>query len=466
MNGKKITCKQDKKTILRLFYPLAYTVIQIQPIHNQEREQRQQEAIRAIQIQGPLKETYLQFRLERISMVIGILVIVNIVCILLATTQVDLKKIYENKITRPSYGEYDENFTFEIQIEGYENSSETVTMTVGARQYTKEQLEGLASQIGEVLEKRVLGENSSLREIMYPLQLVDKITEYGVLVKWDYDVANLIQSNGALQNEFEEEERETELIAHVMSGEFSIEYTFPVVIKQKGRTAEENLILLYEKAMEEALESSKYDGEIILPTLIDGKEVYYIEKKNQDVLLFWILGIIAAVIGGYTVEQQLYKKKNERDKQIMLDYPDVVNKCALLMSAGMTVLGAWKKMIEEYQQKRDNHTIEYRFVYEEMIVTWYELQNNVNERKAFEDFGRRMKALPYIKFSALLSQNSKKGLQKMSALMELEAIEAFATRKEMAKRLGEEAGTKMLLPMGIMLLLVIFIIMFPAFLTF
>jgi len=44
-------------------------------------------------------------------------------------------------------------------------------------------------------------------------------------------------------------------------------------------------------------------------------------------------------------------------------------------------------------------------------------------------------------------------------------IQAFEERKAQAKRLGEEAGTKLLLPMFLMLAVVLVIVIVPAFLT-
>ena len=43
--------------------------------------------------------------------------------------------------------------------------------------------------------------------------------------------------------------------------------------------------------------------------------------------------------------------------------------------------------------------------------------------------------------------------------------EAFLERKNIAKRLGEEAGTKLLLPMFLMLAVVLVIVIGPAFLS-
>ena len=47
-----------------------------------------------------------------------------------------------------------------------------------------------------------------------------------------------------------------------------------------------------------------------------------------------------------------------------------------------------------------------------------------------------------------------------------ELQDAFEERKNMAKKYGEEAGTKLLLPMIIMLIVVMAIIMVPALMSF
>ena len=50
-------------------------------------------------------------------------------------------------------------------------------------------------------------------------------------------------------------------------------------------------------------------------------------------------------------------------------------------------------------------------------------------------------------------------------ILRLEALQAFENRKARAKKLGEEAGTKLLIPMFIMFAVVLVMIMIPAFLT-
>ena len=44
----------------------------------------------------------------------------------------------------------------------------------------------------------------------------------------------------------------------------------------------------------------------------------------------------------------------------------------------------------------------------------------------------------------------------------MEMEEAFSVRKHMAKRLGEEAGTKLLLPLILQLFVIMLMILYPA----
>lgn len=53
----------------------------------------------------------------------------------------------------------------------------------------------------------------------------------------------------------------------------------------------------------------------------------------------------------------------------------------------------------------------------------------------------------------------------MNELLKREAADALEDRKKQARKLGEEAGTKMLGPMFLMLAVVLIMIVVPAFFT-
>ena len=76
-----------------------------------------------------------------------------------------------------------------------------------------------------------------------------------------------------------------------------------------------------------------------------------------------------------------------------------------------------------------------------------------------------MRVKAYRKLAALLTQNLRKGSKGLSELLRTEADQAFEERKAAAKKRGEEAGTKLLLPMFMMLSMVLLIVIVPAFLS-
>lgn len=80
--------------------------------------------------------------------------------------------------------------------------------------------------------------------------------------------------------------------------------------------------------------------------------------------------------------------------------------------------------------------------------------------------GRRFGLSQYKMLSVLLVQNLRKGNENLLELLEREAASVTEERKRNAKVQGEEAGIKLLLPMVMQLIVVLIILMVPAFLNF
>ena len=129
----------------------------------------------------------------------------------------------------------------------------------------------------------------------------------------------------------------------------------------------------------------------------------------------------------------------------------------------MTVKWAWRKVVEDYVCHKEMWGE--RYVYEEMRRTCHEMESGITEAESYERFGRRCGVQIYIRLGALLSQNLRKGNRGLTELLRLESVQAFEERKARAKRLGEEAGTRLLLPMFLMLAVVLVIVIVPAFLS-
>ena len=82
------------------------------------------------------------------------------------------------------------------------------------------------------------------------------------------------------------------------------------------------------------------------------------------------------------------------------------------------------------------------------------------------EFGRRCGLPYYTKFAGFLEQSRKNGAKNLREHLRLEMEEAYEQRKHEAKRLGEEASTKLLLPLFLMLGVVMVMVAVPAMLEF
>ena len=132
----------------------------------------------------------------------------------------------------------------------------------------------------------------------------------------------------------------------------------------------------------------------------------------------------------------------------------------------MTIRTAWERIAVGYENTVQEGTRKPRPAYEEMCHTISQLKSGMAESRAYGEFGRRCGLQPYVKLAALLEQNRKTGSKNLKAALELEMVTAFEQRKNLAKKLGEEAGTKLLLPLFLMLGVVMVMMVVPAFLAF
>ena len=131
-----------------------------------------------------------------------------------------------------------------------------------------------------------------------------------------------------------------------------------------------------------------------------------------------------------------------------MDYADLLSKLMVLTCAGLTIRNAWERMVKDYEWAVEQKKQKPRAAYEEMCQTYYQMQSGMAEGDAYREFGRRCKLQSYLKLSGLL-----------------EMADALEQRKNLARRLGEEAGTRLLMPLFLMLGIVMVMIMVPAMMT-
>lgn len=169
---------------------------------------------------------------------------------------------------------------------------------------------------------------------------------------------------------------------------------------------------------------------------------------------YWIFAAVVLLLAFQIPDRTLDEKIKKRNFYIQYDFPDFLNKLVLLINAGMTVNRAWEKIV------CDRKTI--TPLYEELVTTYLEIKNGKSEAAAYEDFARRCRVKEITKFVAAIIQNLKKGNAEMVALLKLQSNECWQLRKNMARKLGEEASTKLVLPLMIMFVGILIIVVLPA----
>lgn len=366
------------------------------------------------------------------------------------------------QMKRPSYGEGNLETEVEALVEG-ESERLAVPITVKERQYTQQELSELFAAYEERLPELILGDNESLDQVRSPLSLPDTLENGAISVSWYLEPSNYMNDQGEFEEEPPEEGSLVELCAILKYQEKEQEYRFFAKLYPREKTSGERL---GQRLAEEAAREEERDptaGEVLLPEEIDGKKIQWMTPGTPIVPLGTALLFVMIWYLLTKDEKKLKEKLEFRRRQMIMDYPMILYKMSMLLGAGMTIQGAFRKIAFHYKETRGN---ELHYAYEEMLNACYQMEKGTGEAAAYENFGQNCQDLRYIKFGSMLSQNLKKGSKGLSELLMREASLGMEERRNLARRMGEEAGVKLLLPMMLMLVLVMVILIVPSVLAF
>ncbi len=364
-------------------------------------------------------------------------------------------------IRRNSHGDGAIPVGLAAQIEGEEE--EVFQYIVEERKYTKEEAESLYEEASAYLPEVICGQNDRLEDVRYKLDLVTKMDGYPFEISWDSSQYTLVNTDGTIDNADLQEGVVVTLTAHFRYEQWVWEHQLHVQVNPVVYTHKEQVRNTIEELLHREAERTGSSEVMVLPDSMEASPIVWREIIEDGSGYLMLLVLLAAGMMYWGRGREIDRQLEQRRKELLLDYPEIVNKLLLYMGAGMTIRNAFVKMGEDYKKQQKERR---RYVYEEILITCYELQSGRSEKEAYDHFGRRCQVQAYMKLSTLLSQNIKKGSNDLLCVLRQEADNAFAERKNMAKKLGEEAGTKLLLPMMMMLCIVMVIIMIPAYFSF
>ena len=367
-----------------------------------------------------------------------------------------------NRILRDGYAGLEEQY--ELLVDGMAQKAVPVTVQVSPRAYTQEEAMEAFYHLMDDIEDRIRGENRSLTEVESDLDLISRDKTTGIAVRWQSLEPELLSSMGKIMKPTESP-RQVILSARLSVDGYHADFQVPVRLVPKTLSPDEQILAGLQREIERRNEEQKTDEYLVLPERVEGREISYRREKKENYIALPFLGIFLAFL--LVIREREAEKEAEklREKELLLDYAELVSKLMILVGAGMTIRSAWERMVKDYEHARETGKQKRQAAGEEMCRTYYQLVNGMPEGTAYREFGRRCKLQPYLKLSSVLEQNRKAGTKNLRTILRTEMEDAFEMRKNLARRMGEEAGTKLLAPLFLMLGIVMVMIMAPAMMT-
>ena len=348
---------------------------------------------------------------------------------------------------------------------------EKVTVEVSEKKYGYEALTQMLQEIEGMLPGLVLGENESADMVRKELDFKNGIEGYPFRLSYRTD-NSVLSSTGQIDQEklcSKENASEGIVVKVIMRAEyedFSGEIVFYVRVCPEEPGEKEFSDILRE-GVEGASRENREEDYLELPASLESADIRYEETAGYESLVIFILGITASFLFYFKKDEELSNERKRRDRQLLSDYPMLVNKFALFYSVGMTTRGIFLKLCKDYEKKKENKKQKKEhYLYEEMLRTRRKMEEGIGETAAYEEFAARLALPKYRQLVNLMEQAVLKGKSDITLQLSEELSKSFSERKNRAKELSEEAGTKLLIPMFLMLFVVIVIIMVPAFMSF
>ena len=170
-------------------------------------------------------------------------------------------------------------------------------------------------------------------------------------------------------------------------------------------------------------------------------------------LAIFVIGVIFAGLAYYYYGTVTNNRILKRSEEMLHDFSEVVSKLALLTNAGMILREAWEEVAFGGEG----------VIYDEMQYAVNEINNGKSEVDAIYNFGVRCIIPEIKKFTATIIQGMTKGNKELVSVLQLQSKEVWGLKKQLVRRAGEKAASKLLIPICVMFLGILIMIIVPIF---
>ena len=332
-----------------------------------------------------------------------------------------------------------------------------ISLDVPGKKRTRKETYKALDDGKKLLIKKMLANNKSVNKVNSRVNLVNTVGNEKIKVSWEIDDSDVLGYDGTIGLNVPTKGTIIRLTAIMELDKVTEDFQFNMKVFPEKKTSDLQSYL--QKHVDEKDPTKK---EVSLPNRIGGKAYkFFVERSNYAIWVF-PLALLIAIVLFVLKDKDLEKEVEERQKQMLRDYPNIVSKLLIYFGAGLSIKSALERIVREYKKhkKEDIH-----YAYEEMDIAITKMNSGVSETTAITEFGDRCGVHCYIKLANIIEQNLRRGSKDMVYALKSEVNSAVITRKNSILKEGSEISTKLLGPMVVMLIISIVIIIVPAFLS-
>ncbi|MBO5508830.1 MAG: type II secretion system F family protein [Lachnospiraceae bacterium] len=394
-----------------------------------------------------------EFAVKKMTVCISIIFLINILSIGYTVIYRE-NRDSENNIVRQAYDGNVEKYNLILKAADKE---EIYTLNVFPVEYTKSEFDKQADLVFEGLCNEILGENTDTKHISTDLILPETDTSGLFIINWTSNHPEILSTSGRLNNLNISEGIEVELCVSIEYREFKKEYSM-VLYVEPYKVGELSVTDTVSEILVELEEVGRTKRELQLPGEIDGVNVSVVKEQDNTQSKLLIIGLCLCIAYICTAYGKIREKSRRIEVELVDSYVGFIDSLGLLIESGMTVKGALFYLsgsddICEKISKELKYAIN-------MIDTGYE------ETYVYNLLGERLGIKIYSKLFNEIIHSVKKGNNNVRTVLNNYGYEAEQICRENIKKKGEQASTKLLIPMFMLLIIILLILVLPAILGF
>lgn len=368
------------------------------------------------------------------------------------------------RFERNSFGEGEKEIPLILEKDG---EIKEYSLRLEEQSLSTAELNTLFDDFFKDLERNMKGKNPSLNKVTDSLIFDEDLDGYPFEISYEPEDIDCIGWDGKTGVSFRQlREGDTIITGILVTAEYgaysrSKKYEIHLTkTEDKGKVSPFQKVI---KRLQKREKDTRKDKTFLIPEAY-GKVT--IQRGNKDKTAWKILFLACVLVCLLPIYHYTNLKEKEKQcrKETIQDFPIIVHLLTLYMGAGLSFSSSVRRISEDYQKRQRNK--EKKYAFEEIVRMDRQMRMGVSQKEACISWGKRFQETMYHKLSLILIQTISKGTREARVMMENAEKNAFLQRVERAKKEGEEAGTKLLFPMIILLCLVMILIMYPALIRF